>query len=343
MRTWRSFSVASLLFATIAQADSPAAKFQHGVCLAHTWRDGMECGYGTPTCASTLSHLRSLGVDAVSLTPFGYMRSLSDDTIHMANHHAGGETDEAVASAARQAHAAGMRVMMKPHVWVASGAWIGEQKIESEAAWVRWFESYRSFILHYAQLAEQEKMEWLAIGTELSRASVRDRARWASLIAEIRRAYKGSITYAANWNEEGVVFWDLVDAVGVQAYEPPADKRGATLEELRAGWKRIGTKLEALAAKTGKKIIVTELGYRATPDAHLAPSTWPESERNARFDGDEQANCYRAALELLTNAKWCAGVYIWKWFTDGKDEHGPTDFSPAGKPAESVLGKMYRR
>jgi hypothetical protein len=327
------------LVASVAHGDG----FAHGVCLAHAMRWGEPCGYGSATCGKTIGRLKSLGVDTVSLTPFGFMRSLSDDTVHLANAHPGGESDEALAATTRQAHAAGMRVMLKPHVWIHHGEWIGSQQITDEAQWGRWFDSYRAFILHYAEVAEREKMEWLAIGTELSKAATRDRARWAKLIGEIRRVYHGALTYAANWNEEGVVFWDLVDAVGVQMYEPPTDKSGATTDELRTGWKRIGARLEALAKKTGKKILITELGYRATIDAHVAPSTWPESERNAVFDGEEQARCFRVALEVLMRAPWCSGIYVWKWFTDSRDEQGPTDFSPAGKPAEKVLGEFYRR
>jgi hypothetical protein len=90
-------------------------------------------------------------------------------------------------------------------------------------------------------------------------------------------------------------------------------------------------------------VLITEIGYRATPDAALAPAAWPESSHAARYDGDAQAVCYRAALEALTAGSWCAGIYIWKWFTDSTDEEGPTDFSPAGKPAEKVLREFYRR
>jgi hypothetical protein len=98
-----------------------------------------------------------------------------------------------------------------------------------------------------------------------------------------------------------------------------------------------------LSRQHGKPVIITELGYRATPSAASAPHAWPESDRSAAFDGEHQARCYRAALETLLGARWCGGVYVWKWFSDSSDEQGPTDFSPAGKPAEKVLGELYRR
>jgi hypothetical protein len=313
------------------------------MCYAHAWHDGIAKGYGTPVSRASLERLRKLGVDSISLTPFGFAQSLDDDTVHLATNWKGGETDVALAAETRQAHALGLRVMLKPHIWIRHGEWIGEQRFASSTAFARWFASYRAFILHYADLAEAEHIEWLAIGTELKRAAARDLARWTMLIAEIRAAYHGQLTYAANWDEDAVVFWDLVDAVGVQEYEPPTSKHGASLDELRAGWQRIGAKLEALAKKTGKPLIVTELGYRAVRDAAIAPSTWPESERAAVFDGEHQALCYRAALEALDGKAWLRGVYLWKWFTDSADEHGPTDFSPAGKPAERVLGEFWRR
>ena len=56
-----------------------------------------------------------------------------------------------------------------------------------------------------------------------------------------------------------------------------------------------------------------------------------------------QAACYRAAFESIWGKPWLAGVHVWKWFTDSRDEHGPTDFSPAGKEAEDVLKEWFTR
>jgi hypothetical protein len=347
LRTRRScwaVSVGLALGLGLARGEPPSTRFQHGVCYAHTWRDGPARGYGTAVSRATLERLRGLGVDAISLTPFGYQPSLASDFVRMANDHPGGETDAALGAEMRQAHALGLRVMLKPHLWVRHGEWIGQQALPDEAAWARWFESYRAFILHYARLAAAEHAELFVLGTELARASVRDRPRWAALITELRAAYHGTLLYAANWDEaERVVFWDLLDAVGVQEYEPPTDKAGATLEDLRVGWRRIGAKLETLARRTGRPLVITEIGYRAVGDAARAPSTWPENDAAGRYDPAHQAACYRAALEVLTRSPWCRGVYMWKWFSDSSDERGPTDFSPAGKPAEQVLGEFYRR
>lgn len=341
MRTWPSCSVVSLVcLVAVARAEPQ----QHGVCLAHTWRFGVESGYGTPTAQQTLERLKKLGVDAVSLTPFGFMLSPSSDTVHLIGEHRGGESDAAVAAMARQAHARGMRVMLKPHIWIRGGEWIGAQTLRDEAGWARWFESYGAFIVHYARLAEAERMETLTLGVELARASVRDRPRWQAIIRDVRAAYHGRLLYAANWDEaEHVVFWDLVDAVGVDEYQPLTSKKDASIEELRAGWKAVVARLQALSERTRKPIVITELGYRARADAATAPSLWPQGDGAARVDTAHQAACYRAALEALTAAPFVHGIYVWKWFTDSHDEEGPTDFSPAGKPAEQVMGEFYRK
>src|SRR5207253_7927399 len=110
---------------------------------------------------------------AISLTPFGYQWSASSESVKLANQM--GESDDALSVTTKQAHELGMRVMLKPHIWIRGGAWIGDQELADDAAWGRWFASYRAFIVHYAQLAEREKMESLAIGTELKRATPRDR------------------------------------------------------------------------------------------------------------------------------------------------------------------------
>ena len=326
----------AVLFALGAAHAEPG--FQHGVCYAHAWRGAG--GYGSAESQRSLERLKKLGVDAISLTPFGYQLSTSSDRILWSNHW--GESDEALAAQTRQAHALGMQVILKPHIWIRGGKWIGEQTLPDDAAWARWFASYRAFILHYAELAQAQKMDALVVGTELKQASRRDRETWKQLLGAVRAAYHGTLLYAANWDEaDQVVFWDLVDEVGVQEYQPPAERPHPTVAELRAGWSRILQRLQALAQKTRKPIVLTELGYRATADAAAHPAAWPDG--SAAYDGDAQADCYRAALEALSGHAWLRGVYIWKWFSDSHDEEGPTDFSPAGKPAEKVLRELYRQ
>jgi hypothetical protein len=290
-----------------------------------------------------MQRLKRLGVDWISLTPFGFMESPSAAEVRLVSER-GGESDERMRLEVAHAHTIGLLVALKPHIWIRRGEWQGDLRWANDEAWRTWFKSYRAFILHYAELAERDHYDLLVIGTELKSATACDPACWRALIAEIRAAYHGPITYAANWDEaEKVPFWDALDFIGVDAYAPIAQKPGAREPELCLAWGTLARDLEKLSKRVGKRVILTELGYRATRDAAMAPATWPESDEHPQFDGAHQASCYRAAFSTLWGKPWLAGIYMWKWFTDSKDEQGPTDFSPADKPAESVLGEYYRR
>jgi hypothetical protein len=240
------------------------------------------------------------------------------------------------------AHKLGMKVALKPHIWIRHGQWQGDLKWANDDAWRKWFASYRSFILRYAELAERDRYDLFVLGTELKSATACDQQCWRALIGDLRHAYHGAITYAANWDEaEQVPFWDALDFVGVDAYAPIAKKRGATERELCAAWDVLARQLEALSRRTGKRIILTEIGYRAARDAAMAPATWPEMDRDAPADPTHQASCFRASFSTLWGKPWLAGIYVWKVFTDDKDEQGDTDFAISGKAAEKVVREYY--
>jgi hypothetical protein len=326
-----------------AFARKDAQPFQRGVCYAHAWRGGGQVGYGSETSAHTLEHLRAIGVEWISLTPFGFMESVSAPEIRIFQGH-GGESDDRLRAEVARAHALGMKVTLKPHLWIRHGEWQGALAWPDDAAFRRWFTSYRAFALRYAELAESDHYDLFVIGTELKSATARDPAAWRALIAELRKAYHGPLTYAANWDEaEHIGFWDALDFIGVDSYAPLAKAPGAKEPELCLAWTTIANQLGALAQRTGKRILVTEIGYRATRDAAMAPAAWPEYDPSPHYDPSHQASCFRAAFSTLWGRPWLAGLYVWKYFTDGHDESGETDFSPANKPAESVLGEYFRR
>jgi hypothetical protein len=336
-------AVAFLFCGGRAQARSEVGAFQRGVCYAGTWRNHGQDGYGTATSLRSLNRLRHLGVEWISVTPFGFMESPTATDIHIAGAHSA-EGEERLRQEVAQAHNLGMKVTLKPHIWVRDGEWPGALKWANDEAWRRWFASYRSFVLHYAAMAERDHYDLFVLGTELKTATACDPECWRALIEEVRRTFHGPVTYAANWDEaERVPFWDALDYIGVDEYAPIAKKRGARDPELCTAWSALAKDLEALSRRTGKRIILTELGYRATRDAAMAPALWPENDAKPEFDPNHQASCLRAAFETVWGKRWLAGVYVWKWFTDSRDEQGPTDFSVADKPAEAVMGEFYRR
>jgi len=199
------------------------------------------------------ARLKAQGYNAISLIPFAGLRG--DDVIPFDRHPAG-ETDLAMRLGAARAHALGMQVMLKPHVWPRGG---DPTKFEPQS-WEKWFASYEKYLTHEATLARDIGAEWLCIGTELSRSE--QRPEWLQLIRTVRSIYHGRITYAANFDEfEKTPFWRELDAIGVDAYFPLASTLDATDAQLLAGARDAVARMQRVAKTNGRDVVLTELGY----------------------------------------------------------------------------------
>lgn len=292
-------------------------------------------------------------VEWISIVPFGWQEKKNSAEIHLNTtaDYFWCETDTGIIQITESARRYGMHVMLKPHLWLGhgDGVWISEIKMESEEDWKKWFASYRTFILHYAHLAERIGAEALCVGTEL-RTTAKERPNdWRTMIAEIRRVYRGKLTYAANWTNElnDITFWDGLDYIGVQAYYPLSDNDNPTLDECVEGWKRYVPPLEAMSTKYNKPILFTELGYKSTSDAAQRPWEWPKMFWNmfVKVSTQTQANCYEAFFKVVWENPWFAGAHIWKWY-DNHDQAGgkdDIDFTPQNKAGENVMGRGYNR
>jgi len=98
----------------------------------------------------------------------------------------------------------------------------------------------------------------------------------------------------------------------------------------------VGERLDALAAQTGKSIVIGEVGLRSAENAAAKP--WESAEeRTSAPDPALQATVISDWLSTLDRPA-ISGVLIWRWFTD-PDAGGSTDtdFTVQGKPAEHVL------
>jgi hypothetical protein len=317
-----------------------AAPKQKGVAYAHSLKN--DRGYGSASSLASLKALKALGANAVSITPFGFQRSSSDLAVRWFHNGAPGidETDERVVAGIRQAHQVGLSVMMKPHIWLRPPDWPGSIEHSTDEAWSAWFASYSDFILHYARMAQAERVEWLCIGNELQKTSGRE-VEWRRLIAAVRSVYRGKITYGANFEEvEKVPFWKEVDAIGVSAYFLLVEAKTPSVASLRTAWRPLERKLAALSTTHGRPVIFTEIGYRSADGA--AWKQW-EIARDAVINATAQKNAYEAFFLEVWPEKWLAGAYLWKWESYVPDaSRGDNQYAFEGKPAEKIVRKFYR-
>ena len=305
--------------------------------------------------AAELAPLLRDHVTWIAQMPFGWQAGAAEPVIRVntgrpAGHRGlWGESDAGLIYTARLARQHGIHTLLKPHIWVRGhSAWPGDINMTSPAAWDAWFASYSLFILHYAALAEAAHCDGLCIGTELLHATepAHEKA-WRGLIRQVRRAYHGPITYAANWSGEyqQIRFWDVLDYVGIQAYFPLSSAASPPLDTLLRGWQPHLRALAAWQRKVRKPVVFTEIGYKTTPDAAARPWEWPE--RLGVFEAPDeatQARCYEAMFRACWGLSWLKGMFIWKWYP-GLTADGPArrhaDFTPQHKPAEAVLARWY--
>ena len=212
--------------------------------------------------------LRSLGVDWVSIHTWDPLQRGPHDPVFAEPDGRFGRRDLRALVAA--AHAAGLGVMVKPHLemrgyepsqqersvlrgsdeaarralfqrlesrFAAAGVSDhGRIEMQSEQDWRRWFASYEAYLLPYARQAQESGAELFCVGREIDLTVRRREADWRRLIGRVRQEFHGPLTYSANfddWQEIG--FWDALDFIGVSAYFPLVQGEDTSLARARSG------------------------------------------------------------------------------------------------------------
>jgi len=309
-----------------AQRDS----FQKGIVLGLFARD--EPGYAR----KNLGEIRGLGANSVSIVIPWVTPDVRSEKIAPRGDMT--PSDGSLRAAIREAHLAGMRVLLLPLIYVdemAEGEWRGTI---SPPDWGRWFRSYERMILHYAAVARDEKVELLSIGSELCSTEGK-KEEWLGIVSRVRRDYDGALTYSANWDHrESVSFAESLDFLGMNAYFELSDDPDAGVDELLRSWVGIQKEVEAWRSRVGKPLVLTEVGYPSRRGATANPWNY---EAGGPPDLDAQERGYRAFVSAWTGYPALEGVYFYLWWGEG----GPADvgYTPRGKPAESVIKEWYSR
>jgi len=302
-------------------------------------------GYGSDAFARTVDEAHALGANWLSLTPFSRVWDLQSTGISLSFEAPFTENRAAVMHAVAQAHAAGQRVLLVPHLWVESGGWRGELDPGSDAAWAAWAKNYRAMLLTWAQIARDAHVDMLAVGVELrSWLTTAHAASFAPILHDVRSVYPGLLTYAGNWDdiEQTVILGDL-DVIGLNAFFPLAEHDGASFEELQAGGRKVRERVEILAETWQKPVFFNEFGYTTRTDPAVRPWEWPDKMSHVHADQAAQAEAYRALLGAFTDAPWFAGFFTWRFYADPDDmsQEAEWGFSPRGKLAELALRDAF--
>ncbi len=231
---------------------------------------------------------------------------------------------------ARRARERGLQVVWMPRLALREGApgdWRGNlEPVERERFW----RSYGHAIVAHARWARSVGASLFAIGSELSSSSGPEtQDRWASIAHAARAELDVPLAYVANHDalDQSGPF-GVVDVVGVSAYFP-------VRRDPDAAWAWAARRMAALAERTGKPIVVFELGCPSRAGALGAP--WDDSVATP-VDLQTQRAYYAAARRALVGRPWLRGLFFWKAFGPG----GPHDrsYTPMGKPAMREAARL---
>jgi hypothetical protein len=303
-------------------------------------------GYGTPYTEALLDELVRMGANAISITPFGRLWSLRSTRIALDFEQPYEENRRAIARMIGQAKARGLRVLLIPHLWIETEGWRGEIDPGSPEGWQAYRASYRDFVLAWARDAQTFGADAFSVGVECKSFSGRFGEYWTDLIADVRRVFRGSLTYSANWDEvEGVLFWDQLDWIGVNAFYPLAQSGGASQATYVASAEQALARLGELAAVVEKPIVLVEIGYTTRTDAAVEPWLWPDGMNGVTVDEREQARALAAIAEAAARREDVIGLFVWRYYAnlDDVSQEAAWGFSPHAKEAEIVLERIFGR
>lgn len=298
-----------------------SAGFQRGVNFT---AEGPR-GYTAEVARPMLEKLKQYGVNSVALVPYGFSRK---DRPMVRFGGGSWERDEGIEAVAKVAHELGFKVLLKPQLWVHPG-YPGDLEYPVAGDREEWFKQYQAYIEHQAGLAVRIRADVFSVGVELQKLTIYEQP-WRKIIAGVRKIYPGPLTYGATQGPEfeGIKFWDALDYIGLNNYYPLPDDLSAV---------GIAAKVESVAKKYGRPVLLTETGFSSYESPHREP--WSEAPR--RLAPADQARCYEAIFNAFYGKPWLEGIFWWKVGTNGYG--GPQDGShtPWGKPAMEVVRKWY--
>lgn len=287
--------------------------------------------YTADDFSESLDRLTLDGVNTLFLIPYYFSSNGASSEIVATSQTI---TDSYLKAAITLAQERGFRVYLKPHIDLLNGK---PRYTIVPANLTVWGLSYQSFIDHYLAIATACAIDGFVLGTELD--GVADTDVFMSIAKRIRNSFSGELLYAASYDHFITAKVNsVVDAVGVDAYfnldsnDPPSR---ATIMESTNYWLTI---LSEQAAKAGKPVIITEVGFCSRTGVTSNPGRWDGA---AAVDLTLQEDCYEALLSQAANFKNIRGIAWWQWELGRVGGSANTDYTPRGKPAELVLQRYW--
>jgi len=280
-----------------------------------------------------LRELRALGARWVLISVASEQARVDASAVE--RHAARTPPPERIVATIEQARALGLEVLFMPIVLLreaGAGEWRGALRPADPAAW---FRSYRSYLLHMADLAARGGASALCVGSEFATLEKHE-AEWLATIQAARARFPGWLTYSANWDHfDRIGYWGALDFAAMTAYFTLSKAGSPSARELRAGWRHALEEVRRLARVSGLPAILSEVGIPSQTGALGSP--W-DYTRNAPVDLEAQRAGFAAFADVFLPqgepAPGMHGFLLYDWWGQGGAQDG--SYTARGKPAEAV-------
>jgi hypothetical protein len=238
--------------------------------------------------------------------------------------------------------------------------------------WLVWFERYRNFAIHHADLAAQTNADVLVLGGEwlspaLPGGTLSDGSpsgvpadadiRWRTIIQDIRSRYSGTLAWAISPSqilEISPSFLEGVDLIYLQFSPPLSNQLDPAQSDLEAEAARIlDNDILPLQTELGKPLILS-VAYPSADGGNTACLDDPNSEECLEFsalsppnedipsialDLEEQTDIYNALLNVSNNRDWISGFVSSGYYPPAALQD--KSISIHGKPAEEAIRHWF--
>lgn len=211
-----------------------------GINLLTFATDSLQPGYDQ----YTFPRLVDWGINRVAIIPVFYVNGMNGNDCYHKYDLNSMDMPQIEAWLVR-AGQRGLKVYMRPFLFVDGGGWRGGIQPSNKA---QFFRNYTNIINQYAEACERHKgvVEMLGIGHE--QKSLEDSGQgnndyWATMVNEAAARYSGIISYDINWDTRNP-FWTSdptgkfakLGRYGVDMYYQVADHWGPSVEHVRQSW-----------------------------------------------------------------------------------------------------------
>jgi hypothetical protein len=281
--------------------------------------------------SESLSRLKQDGITDLFLIPYFFSPDERSDSIFPT---ARTIEDSALIHAISLSKDSGFSVALKPHIDLLNGT--PRYRISPDNMG-KWSLHYAAFIGKYLELSNMMGLSRFVIGTEIDRVSESD--EFVDIISKARTVYAGHLLYAASYDHfVNSKIWKYVDEIGVDAYFNLDNSSDYSMNTVMETWNYWLNLISRVASNYDKPVIITEVGYISADGATRNPGSW---ETSFAYNGDVQADCYKALLSQAGNFGRITGIFWWQWDLGGVGGPGTIDYTPRGKPAEQVIKEYW--